>query len=389
MKLPQFIKSKGTSIPKGTLQTCRSHTHPFGLLDRYVPLAKGEFALYDSIREAVPVVDAAIGKITALTCGFRVECDNKVLERELSRFLDTVPVGSSLYGMDAFVAQHLEQLLMYGTSVGEILPTPSGNTIAALHNVPLAGLEFQKNSQNGQGVICVQGAGGPTPVTYPHLLVMSALNPKPGQVCGNSLLKGLPFITDILLKIYNTIGVNFQRVGNVRFAVTYKPSKEAGERGLAKERALQIAEEWQKAMRQNPGDRVSDFVAVGDVDIKVIGADNQILDTQVPVRQMLEQIVAKTGIPPFMLGLHWSSTERMSCQQADMLTSELWAYRRQLTPVIEKICNLWLQMQGSTAPCRVVWDEISLQDEVEMANAAYTRAQTRLLERQLEQEVCE
>jgi hypothetical protein len=79
----------------------------------------------------------------------------------------------------------------------------------------------------------------------------------------------------------------------------------------------------------------------------------------------------------------------MSCQQADMLTSELWAYRRQLTPVIEKICNLWLQMQGSTAPCRVVWDEISLQDEVEMANAAYTRAQTRLLERQLEQEVCE
>jgi hypothetical protein len=36
-----------------------------------------------------------------------------------------------------------------------------------------------------------------------------------------------------------------------------------------------------------------------------------------------------------------------------------------------------------------VWDEISLQDEVEMANAAYTRAQTRLLERQLEQEVCE
>jgi hypothetical protein len=79
----------------------------------------------------------------------------------------------------------------------------------------------------------------------------------------------------------------------------------------------------------------------------------------------------------------------MSCQQADMLTSELWAYRRQLTPVIEKICNLWLQMQGSTTPCRVVWDEISLQDEVEMANAAYTRAQTRLLERQLEQEVCE
>ena len=30
------------------------------------------------------------------------------------------------------------------------------------------------------------------------------------------------------------------------------------------------------------------FVAVGDVDVKVIGADNQMIDTQVPVRQMLE-----------------------------------------------------------------------------------------------------
>ena len=56
-------------------------------------------------------------------------------------------------------------------------------------------------------------------------------------------------------------------------------------------------------------DCVSDFVAVGDVTIKAIGADNQILDSNVPVRQMLEEIVAKMGIPPFLLGLSWSSTE--------------------------------------------------------------------------------
>ena len=61
---------------------------------------------------------------------------------------------------------------------------------------------------------------------------------------------------------------------------------------------------------------VRDFVAVGDVDIKVIGADNQVLDSEVPVRQILEQLVARTGIPPFLLGLTWSSTERMSTQQA-------------------------------------------------------------------------
>ena len=34
-----------------------------------------------------------------------------------------------------------------------------------------------------------------------------------------------------------------------------------------------MADAWSKAMRENKDGRVSDFVAVGDVDIKVIGAD--------------------------------------------------------------------------------------------------------------------
>ena len=49
--------------------------------------------------------------------------------------------------------------------------------------------------------------------------------------------------------------------------------------------------------------KVKDFVAVGDVSIEVIGADNKILNSEIPVRQLLEQIVAKTGLPPFMLDL--------------------------------------------------------------------------------------
>ncbi|MBR4868695.1 MAG: serine/threonine protein phosphatase [Clostridia bacterium] len=386
MKLPQLWKTKRSEVLLRPLQTGPKQSHPFGSLDRYVPLCRSEFALYDAIREAVPIVDAAIGKITALTGGFRVECDHPALQKELDVFLENVPVGSSLYGIDAFVTQHLEQLLMYGTSVGEILPTASGQTIGALHNVPLNSISIEQDDRTGQAVICAAGGGQAVPLPYQQLMVMSALNPKPGQVCGNSLLKGLPFVTGILLKIYNTIGVNFERMGNLRFAVTYKPSKETAERGSAKDRARQIAEEWQKAMRTSSDGKISDFVAIGDVDIRVIGADNQVMDSQVPVRQMLEQIVAKTGIPPFMLGLSWSATERMSSQQADMLTSELWAYRRQLTPVIKKIANLWLRMQGVSGGCRVVWDEISLQDEVASANAAYTRAQTRLLEKQLEGE---
>ena len=132
-------------------------------------------------------------------------------------------------------------------------------------------------------------------------------------------------------------------------------------------------------MEATRGGSVRDFVAVGDVDIKVIGADNQILDSSVPIRQILEQLVSKTGIPPFMLGLSWSSTERMSTQQADLLTTEMTAIRRSLTPAVERICQTWLRLHGYGCHFQVVWDDINLQDLVEEAKAEWYREQARKL----------
>ena len=148
---------------------------------------------------------------------------------------------------------------------------------------------------------------------------------------------------------------------------------------MAQERSQQLAEEWSKAMECTRNGAVRDFVAVGDVEIKVIGADNQILDSSAPIRQILEQLVSKTGIPPFMLGLNWSSTERMSTQQADLLTTEMTAIRRSLTPVVEKICRMWLRMHGFSCDFQVVWEDINLQDLLEEAKAAWYREQTRKL----------
>ena len=141
-----------------------------------------------------------------------------------------------------------------------------------------------------------------------------------------------------------------------------------------------VASEWSAAMRSTRQGAVQDFVAVGDVDIKVIGADSQVLDSQVPVRQILEQLVSRTGIPPFMLGLSWSSTERMSTQQADMMTSEITAIRRSLEPVVERVCELWLRLHGYDSRVEVDWQDINLQDLVEEARAELYWEQARGLE---------
>ena len=176
------------------------------------------------------------------------------------------------------------------------------------------------------------------------------------------------------MKIYHTIGTNWERAGNIRYSVICKGGENM-DPAVAQERGKQVAAEWARAMEEGKNGTVRDFVAVGDVQIRVIGGETPILDSQVPVRQMLEQLVAKTGLPPFLLGLNWSTTERMSTQQADLLTSELWALRRTVEPAIRKICRTFLAMEGLDNRVEILWDDISLQDITEQAKASMYLAQ--------------
>lgn len=82
-----------------------------------------------------------------------------------------------------------------------------------------------------------------------------------------------------------------KHAGNLRYSVICKPDKDSAYSN-ANETAQTVANAWKDAMNSNT---VKDFVAVGDVSVKVIGADNAVLDSEIPVRQLLEQIVAKQG----------------------------------------------------------------------------------------------
>ena len=223
--------------------------------------------------------------------------------------------------------------------------------------------------------LCQRKVGAPEELPFQDLLLFTPFQPTGDAPCGVSLLRSMPFLTGLLLKIYQATGMTWERMGNVRFAVVSKPGGDGLERAYAQERSQEIAREWSNAMQAGKDGSVRDFVAVGDVDIKVIGADNQVLDSEVPVRQILEQLVARTGIPPFLLGLSWSTTERMSAQQADMMTSEITAIRRSLTPVVERICELWLRVHGYEPRVEVSWEDINLQDLVEEARAELYREQ--------------
>lgn len=339
-----------------------------------------EKELYSKLREQVPVIDACIGKIKRLVGGINITAVDPQFQPALDRFVKEVRIGSSGRGINTFIDCWLDSLLTYGCALGEMVFSNGKDSLCGVYLAPVGRMEIKEGDKPRTRVYCSYPGAKPIKLKHPENLIFTALSPTSEQPFGTSVLKGLPGLSAVLLRIYDCIGQNFDRVGNVRYAVTYKPSDGSGDRAFAKERAAQIAKEWSNGMSAARNGDIRDFVAVGDVGIKVIGADNQVLDTEIPVRQLLEQLISKLSIPPFLLGLNWSTTERMSAQQADILTSELEYYRRVLEPAVEKICTSALRLMGSADGVKVDWDHIDLMDESELALARLRNAQARKIE---------
>ena len=348
-------------------------SHPFGMLRGYTPLGGSEEQIYRQMRQAIPVLDAAVGKLVRLSGGFSVVCKNAEAQRKLDAFLSTVPCGRGQMGIDSFLAAYIDSLLTYGRAIGEMVV--AGGKLRAVCWGDVTALEIQEGESVLDTVICGRDEHGMMrPLPYQQLLLFTTMNPEPENPYGVSIFRGMPFLADILMRIYNAIGTNWDRAGNIRYSVICKGGENL-DPAVVQERGRQVATEWAKAMEDGKNGTVRDFVAVGDVEIKVIGGEAPILDSEIPVRQILEQLVAKTGLPPFLLGLNWSTTERMSTQQADLLTSELWALRRTVEPAVAKICRTFLALEGLDSRVEIHWNDISLQDITEEAKAELYMAQ--------------
>lgn len=362
-----FLKRLGTQKRALSVRTCPKSQGGLDLLLDSNGLRQADLRLYDALRETIPIIDAAIGMSVRLCGGVSLKGDSPAANAALDRFVRSVRVGGTGRGLEAFLQVHLDSLLTYGNAVAEFIPT-FDTDVCVLYNADVKGLELVERDGGMGADIRVRDGLESRDIRWPELVTHTALCPPAGRCTGVSILRGLPFVSGILYRVLETVGKNWDKAGNVRYAVTYNPGNDPLDKAYAKERAGAIAEEWSRAMDGASG---GDFVAVGDVSIKVIGAESPIPDSTVPVRQMMEQIVSKMGVPPYILGLSWSSTERMSGEQADIFTSLLTAYRRTVTPAIEKLASLYLRFSGLPEGVTVEWEDINLRDQLSEAEAAY------------------
>ena len=85
--------------------------HPFGALRGYVPLGTGEERIYREMREAIPVLDAAVVKMVRLCGGFEVKCRTPEAQQKLNAFLQMMPCGRGQVG-NILAVKHLITLFV-------------------------------------------------------------------------------------------------------------------------------------------------------------------------------------------------------------------------------------------------------------------------------------
>ena len=118
------------------------NAHPFGAIRGFTPLGGGEERVYRQMREAIPVLDAAVAKLVRLSGGFSVKCRSAEAQKALETFLKNVPCGRGQVGIDSFLGAYVDSLLTYGRAIGEMVV--SGGKLRAVCWGDVTTLEMQE-----------------------------------------------------------------------------------------------------------------------------------------------------------------------------------------------------------------------------------------------------
>jgi hypothetical protein len=336
-----------------------------------------ELELYRQLRRLLPLVDAAIRRLTRLVGYVRIEAPAP-LQADLDRFLRHVPVNGLQRGFDSFLVNHVGQMLQYGFAAGRIVPDKAQRDIAGLVNLDSREVHVIDDDPPLKRGVGHRPPGAFEVARIPDALALFSANAAEGDSpYGCGILRSLPFVSHIVLTMERATQQTWERMGAPSYTVTWTPPEGFVDPDGTRSRAImgEIEAGFTEAMqtRHDTG-LASDFFAAGDVRVEVIGAASEQLEFRETYRALTEQIVSVTGLPPFMLGLSWASTERMSSQQSEVIIAEIHDLRRELEPMVEQLVDLWLALTRRSGNYRVRWSEVTLQDLSLVAEAQYRQA---------------
>jgi len=350
---------------------------PFtSMFQSWVP-RKIEAEFYEFLREAIPVIDAAIGRLVSLDGHIVVKGNNQALVDEIQDWFDNVPVNDVQRGMQAFHQNISNEAFEQGFGLGEFIPDRKRTDIVGLRVADSKTIKF---SRTNTGLKIYQQADGdrePRELKPDNLMYFS-INNENQNPYGTPLMRSCEFCAQVLATIQNATLNVWERFGDPSFELIYKTNNKTD----LETRRKALEDELNTAVRAKREGKSADFVRAihkdADISIKVIGADNQILEMEVPARHVLEQIIAKTGLPPWMLGMHWSTTERLSNAELAVLLSDIATRQAAKMPLFKRLVTNLLLLRGRTwkpGDWWLEWGKVNLHDQVQQAQARFLNAQ--------------
>ncbi len=355
-------------------------THGFR---QFVP-RKVQAELYEFIREAIPIIDTAIWRLVSLDGSIIVEGEKAALVDEIKDWLDNVQVNDMQSGIHAFHQNFSNEAFEQGFSLSEFIPNPRRNDIIGLR---VADSKFIKFKRKTSGLEILQKSDDDIDwrPLKPGTLMYWSINNENQNPYGTPMFRSCEFVAQILATMHNSLLNVWERFGDPSFSLIYKTSRRDGTNH--KERCDTLSQNLNSVVRAKRQGHSADFVHAidkdSDISLSVIGADGQVLELEAPARHVLEQIVAKTGLPPWMLGMHWSTTERLAEFEAEMVLADIVTRQSAKLPALTRLVKTLLTMRGRTwkkGDWELKFQQVNLHDVEKQARARFLNAQADMMQ---------
>jgi len=374
-------------------------------------------SLYEALRESIPVVDTGIHKLCTFDGIVRVEGDNAGLVAEIEDWMNTVQVNDMQTGFQAFVNNFTNETYEQGFSISEYVMNRERTDIVRLNVADSKDIRFRRGekgvletwykgqSHSSRALNATEQVGSILHETLsnpavslssagwkklkPEKLLYYSIGNENHNPYGVSVMRSIEFVAKMLLTIENSQLNSWERFGDPSYQITYKcGKKELGEATLEARRAS-LATDFNAMISAKRSGKSADFVHAidkdSDIKISVIGADGQVLEMEIPARHALEQITSRIGLPPWVYGFNWSTTERLAKHQAEVMLQEAETRGKGKLPGLTALVSTMLRLRGRTwkpGDWSLGFDRPNLHDLVAQAQARFLNAQADMYDAQ-------
>ncbi len=358
---------------------------PFTAAFKTYVARKVEGTFYEIMREAVPFLDAGVNRLVSLEGNIKIVGNNEALVEEIKEWVHNVKVDDFQIGLQAFHRLLSDEAFEQGFAIGEYVTDKARKDIMELHVADSKTIQFRREA-NDRATIHQKITSDMEPRELkPDNLLYFAPFPEAKNPYGISIFRSLEFGSKVFATINNTILNNFERWGDPSLHVHYKGAGVKNGDDLKAVRD-ELSTDLATAFRAKRDGKTADLVTAGnlqsDLTIKVIGQDGQVLNIEVPARFVVEQFVAKLGLAPWMIGIHWGTTERLSDAEASVFMADVYNRQRAKGPLFYNLIRTLLLLRGRAwkpGDWGIEWEQVHLHDMLKKAQAKFLNAQADMM----------